>query len=181
MALCFGFMGDNRELVQKWNEALNSMRNDWTLSALADKYVKNFQKNNSPYEYIYGIDERSKRKKKENEAIKFERFKDAPTIKVAITGDLPPIDYVAEDGMPAGYNAAVLAEIGRRLKVNIVTVNVSTGARTAALVSGRVDVVFWYEVDRSLESQLDAPENIILSSPYYEWNTFMHLRNADDE
>ena len=83
--------------------------------------------------------------------------------------------------MPAGYNAAVLAEIGRRLKVNIYTVNVSTGARTAALVSGRVDVVFWYEVDRSLESQLDAPENIILSSPYYEWNTFMHLRNADDE
>ena len=49
MALCFGFMGDNRELAQKWNEALNSMRNDWTLSALADKYVKNFPNNNNSY------------------------------------------------------------------------------------------------------------------------------------
>ena len=181
MALCFGFMGDNRELAQKWNDALNSMRNDWTLLALADKYVKNFPKNNSPYEYVYGIDEKSKKKKKENEAIKFERFKGAPTVRVAITGDLPPVDYIAEDGMPAGYNAAVLAEIGRRLKVNISTVNVDTGARTAALVSGRVDVVFWYEVDTSIETQLDVPENIILSSPYYEWNTFMHIRIAEDD
>ena len=178
MSLCFGFMGDNRELAQKWDNALNSMRNDWTLNALADKYVKNFPKNNSPYEYIYG---NNSRKKKKNDEVKFERFKDAPTIRVAITGDLPPIDYISEDGMPAGYNAAVLAEIGRRLKVNIATVNVNTGARTAALVSGRVDVVFWYEVDKSLEAQLDSPENIILSSPYYEWNVFMHLRNADDE
>lgn len=177
MALCFGFLGDNRELAQKWNEALNSMRNDWTLIALASKYVKNFPENNNSYEYIYGNDSR----KKKNDDVKFERFKGAPTIRVAITGDLPPVDYIAEDGMPAGYNAAVLAEIGRRLKVNISTVNVSTGARTAALVSGRVDVVFWYEVDHSLESQLDSPEDIILSSPYYEWNVFMHLRNADDE
>jgi polar amino acid transport system substrate-binding protein len=177
MSLCFGFMGDNRELAQKWDNALKSMRDDLTLIALANKYVKNFPQNNNPYEYIYGNDSR----KKNNDAVKFERFKGAPTIRVAITGDLPPIDYIAEDGMPAGYNAAVLAEIGRRLKVNITTVNVSTGARTAALVSGRVDVVFWYEVDHSLESQLDSNEDIILSSPYYEWNVFMHLRNADDE
>ena len=174
MALCFGFMGNNRELAVKWDNALNSMRDDWTLLALADKYVKNFPKNNSPYEYVYGIDEKSKKKKKQNEAIKFERFKGAPTVRVAITGDLPPVDYIAEDGMPAGYNAAVLAEIGRRL-------NVDTGARTAALVSGRVDVVFWYEVDTSVESQLDVPEEIILSSPYYEWNTFMHIRYSDEE
>lgn len=177
MSLCFGFMGDNRELAQKWDNALKSMRDDLTLIAFANKYVKNFPQNNNSYEYIYGNDSR----KKKNDAVKFERFKGAPTIRVAITGDLPPIDYIAEDGMPAGYNAAVLSEIGKRLKVNITTVNVSTGARTAALVSGRVDVVFWYEVDHSLESQLDSPEDIILSSPYYEWNVFMHLRNADDE
>ncbi len=178
MALCFGFMKNNQELMQKWNAALNSMRNDWTLTALAEKYVKNFPQNNNPYEYIYGND---KKRKKENDKVKFERFKGAPTIKVAVTGDLPPIDYVAEDGMPAGYNAAVLAEIGKRLKVNIYTVNVSTGARTAALVSGRVDVVFWYEVDKSAKAQLDVPDDVILSVPYYEWNMFLHLRLAGDE
>ena len=178
MALCFGFMKNNRELMHKWNQALTSMRNDLTLSALAEKYIKNFPKNKNPYEYIYGTD---KKRKKENDAIKFERFRDAPTIRVAVTGDLPPVDYIAEDGMPAGYNAAVLAEIGRRLKVNISTVNVSTGARTAALVSGRVDAVFWYEVDKSVNTQPDVPDDVILSVPYYEWNMFLHLRIADDE
>ncbi len=172
MNLCFGFMKDNRALLNKWNSALISMRNDFTLAGLYQKYIKNFPKDDS-YDYIYGIN--SKTKKKQNE-IKFEHFKDAPTVRVAITGDLPPVDFIAEDGMPAGYSTAVLAEIGKRLKVNIFLVNVNAGARTAALTSGRADVVFWYEVNKALETQPDVPNNVILSEPYLEWNTFVHLQ-----
>ena len=65
---------------------------------------------------------------------------------------------------------------GKRLKINIETVSLNSRARTSALVSGRADVVFWFEVDKSMQTQLDVPEGVILSDPYYEWNKFIHLR-----
>lgn len=177
MALCFGFLKDNKELRDKWNSALRAIRDDNTLAGFENKYIRNFPKDTS-YDYIYGIDK--KKRDKEN-AIRFDRFKDAETIRVALTGDLPPVDFTAEDGTPAGYSVAVLAEIGKRLHVNIMPVNISAGARTAALVSGRADIVFWYEVNESLETQPDVPDEVILSEPYLVWEKFIHVRYDDDD
>ena len=67
----------------------------------------------------------------------------AETIKVAITGLMPPIDYIAPDGTPAGFNTAVLAEISKRIGKNIELVQVNSLGRATALASGTVDVVFW--------------------------------------
>lgn len=67
----------------------------------------------------------------------------AETIRVAVTGSLPPMDYVAPDGTPAGFNTALLAEISRRVNKNIELVQVDSMGRAAALASGTVDVVFW--------------------------------------
>jgi ABC-type amino acid transport substrate-binding protein len=53
------------------------------------------------------------------------------------------MDYVAADGTPAGFNTAVLAEIGNRLGKNIEIVVVDSLGRAAALASGAVDAVFW--------------------------------------
>ena len=159
MGLAFGFRDDSRELRRKFNEALNHMRDNWILQSIEGLYLA------SP-----GIDE--------PEPVEFEKFPGADTIKVAVTGDLPPIDYIAPDGTPAGFNTAVLAEIGAYLKKNIQLVEIASGARTAALVSGRADVVFWYEIDTSSEVQNDVPKGVILSEPYYTWNRFIHIRKA---
>ena len=67
----------------------------------------------------------------------------AETIRVAVTGSLPPMDYFAGDGTPAGFNTGIMAEIGRRTGKNIEFVSVVAGARLLALSSGSVDVVFW--------------------------------------
>ena len=67
----------------------------------------------------------------------------AETIKVAVTGSLPPMDYVAPDGTPAGFNTALLAEISQRIGKNIELVVVDSVGRAAALASGTVDAVFW--------------------------------------
>jgi ABC-type amino acid transport substrate-binding protein len=67
----------------------------------------------------------------------------AQTIKVAVTGALPPMDYVAADGSPAGFNTALLAEISNRIGKNIELVVVDSVGRAAALASGTVDAVFW--------------------------------------
>ena len=70
-------------------------------------------------------------------------FEGADTIKVAVTGSLPPMDYVGPDGAPAGFSTAVLAEIAKRLGKNIEIVVVDSVGRAAALASGVVDAVFW--------------------------------------
>ena len=97
----------------------------------------------------------------------------------------------AGDGQPAGYNTAILSEIGRRLGKNIQMINISTGGRSSALSSGRADVVFWYRTTESvlddgdseadpIESLfLDAPEGVILSLPYYSWNKEVIIMKAE--
>ena len=70
-------------------------------------------------------------------------FDGAVTIKVGVTGDMPPMDFVAANGKAAGFNIALLAEIANRAKVNFELVQIETGSRAMALSSGKVDVVFW--------------------------------------
>ena len=156
-SISFGFRADDGEaLCKKFNDALAGMKADGTLEALKRKYCGN-----------PGQDKL--------DSVKLEKLPDAETVRVAVTGDLPPVDFVAADGEPAGFNTAILAEIGRRANINIEPVYVETAARTAALMSGRVSVVFWYQFLAGAEHQADAPEGVIFSEPYYDWNIFLHV------
>ena len=127
----------------------------------------------------------------EPEAVKFTNFKDYKTIRVAVTGDLPPIDFIAADGTPTGYNTAILSEIGKRIKKNIRLVSIEAGARSAALAGERVDVVFWYRSTDGIKAPKQAKgknlknvmkdnlDGVILSEPYYEWDTDLIIGLAD--
>lgn len=158
----FGFRKDDGDALRvKFNEALQAMKADGTLVGLQTKYIAN-PGANAP------------------EAVTFEKFEGAETIKVAVTGDLPPIDYVAADGTPAGFNTAILAEIGKRLKVNIELMNIESGARAAALSSKRADVVFWFQVRAGEGVQPDVPEGVILSESYYDWTKYLHIRKKGE-
>ena len=169
--ISFGFKRGNSALQKEFNTAIEAMKKDGTLSRLEDKFIANAGTS-------------------EPEQVKFQQFKGAQTIRVAVTGDMPPIDYIAADGRPAGYNTAILAEIGKRLKKNIRLVSVDSGGRTAALASERVDVVFWYRNTEGLKVPAkfkgknlggvmkDSAEGVILSSPYYEWDTDLIIGRA---
>ncbi len=158
----FGFKADNIELQKEFNAALAEMKTDGTLKKFAEIYITNSGS-------------------REPEPIRPVKIKNAPEIKIAVTGDMPPIDMFAGDGQPAGYNTAVLSELGKRLKKNIKFINTDAGGRSAALMSGRADAVFWY---RSTQSNIkgndpldkifkDVPEGVILSLPYYSWQNEM--------
>lgn len=162
MGLAFGFRADNTGLRDKFSQAVTAMRDDWTLSALEGMYLA------SPGRNVPN-------------PVEFAKFDGAMTITAAVTGDIPPVDYMTADGTPAGFSTAVLAEIGKRLGVNIRLMSVESGARSAALASGRADVVFWYEVDKGAESQPDIPEGVIVSETYYDWEKFIHLRKSVDK
>ena len=161
-SLAFGFRkNDDPALRSKFNEALMSMKADGTLAILRSKYI------DEP-----GLDD--------PEPVKFEKFDNVDTtIKVAVTGDLPPIDFIAPDGTPAGFNTAVIAEIAKRLKINVELVNIASGARAASLASKRSDVVFWFQFYEASDIQPDLPEDVVSSEPYYTWNEGLYLKLKD--
>ena len=120
----FMMLEENSELRDQFDQAIDEMKADGTLDELIQTYITDTAESGEP------------------EAIAFEQFEGDP-IKVAVTGSLPPMDYVAADGTPAGFNTAVLAEIGKRLEKNIEIVQVDSVGRALALAQGNVDVVFW--------------------------------------
>ena len=167
--ISFGFKEGNDPLCKEFNDAITAMKNDGTLARLERDYIKDF-----------GAEE--------PEQIKFEEFEGAATIKAAVTGDLPPIDFIGADGRPAGYNTAILAEIGKRLKQNIRLISVNAGGRSAALASERADVVFWYRNTEGVKTpdtanvkgfMKDSVGGVILSVPYYEWDTDIVIGRAE--
>ena len=152
--LSMGFK-DGSKWFQPFNSAIKAMNEDNTLLLLKAQYVDYAKDDPKP--------------------ITFEKFPDAETVKIAITGDMPPLDYIAPDGSAAGFNTALLAEIGRRLKVNIELLSVNAGARAAALASGRADGVFWFWFDKSTKTPRDVPAGVSLTEPYYTYDTIMYI------
>ncbi len=99
------------------------------------------------------------------------KYDDAETVRIAVTGDLPPMDCILADGTPAGFNTAFLAELSRRIHRNFELVSISAGARQAAISSGRVDALFWarnvYTSKRELlPYPLDKLSGVAISEPY---------------
>lgn len=157
--LAFGFRrSDGLALRDNFDKALKEMKADGTLSRLQSMYL---------------TDEKDNLK-----SVEIAEFNDADTIKVAVTGDLPPIDSDRKDNTPRGFSTALLAEIGKRLHLNIRFVNVAAGSRAIFLASKRVDVVLWFRFDRGQDRQPDVLDGVILSEPYYEWNEYLHIRQT---
>ena len=150
-AFCLSMRESDQDLYNQVDRTVKEMRDDGTTEKLTKQYLDNLKIGEEP------------------EPIKIEHFEGADTIKVAITGDLPPIDLILADGTPAGFNTAMLSEIGKRLHKNIELVQIESAARAAALKSGQVDISFWAIVPMSqiIPANADTPEGIVLSTPYY--------------
>ena len=163
-SFCFALRDDETELRDSLNMVIKEMQADGTLDRLTKEYITDISTEMEP------------------SAVELPHFDSAQTIKVAVTGDLPPLDFVSADGKPAGFNTAVLAEIGNRTLKNIELVQVDSGARAAALTSNQVDVVFWaiVPVSEIIPSDTDKPSGIILSEPYYK-DKVVHIVFKDEE
>ena len=67
-------------------------------------------------------------------------------------------------------NTALLSAISKIVGKNFALVQVAGGARTAALSSKQVDVIFWVTVplDETIVPQnLDKPDDAIVTEPYF--------------
>ncbi len=132
----------NTELQSELNGAIRTLKEDGTIDKLAAAWVDNVTDENlkaEPQEKIEGAD----------------------TLYIGISGDVAPLDYVSADGTPAGFNVALMNEIGRLLGKNIEFVVVSTDAKFSSILSGKIDAFFWHI------SILPLPETIAVTDSYY--------------
>ena len=114
----------NKEVYDILNNAIKAMKEDGTLDTLIQNELKAYINSDpTPKDLPH--------------------FDGAKTIKIGVTGDIPPMDYVAANGKAAGFNIALLAEIATRAQVNIELVQIETASRPMALSSNKVDAVFW--------------------------------------
>ena len=160
-AFCCALRKENAELLQSMNQAIADMEEEGTLDRLVKEYITDIKNGQDP------------------PPVATPKFPGAETIRVAVTGDLPPIDMILPDGSPAGFNTAVLSEIGRRIEKNIEIIRVDSGARITALTSGQVDAVFWAVVPAepltARPPEISPSLDISTTRPYYK-DEIVHLK-----
>ena len=151
-SFCFALRKEDSELKDSFDGAIKSMKDDGTLDNLVKTYITDL--------------------KEDPPAVDIENISGADTIKVGITGDLPPLDLILSDGTAAGFNTAVLSEISKRIGKNIELVQIESGARAAAFTSKKIDVIFWAIIPSNeiFPSDIDKPENVEMTSAYYRDN-----------
>lgn len=161
---CFAVRKDDTELKTELDKAVNDMKADGTLDKLVQEYITDVKSDNVPKVDLPHVD-------------------GAQTIKVGVTGDLPPLDLIMPDNTPAGFNTAILAEISKRINRNIEVVQIESGARAAALTSKLIDVIFWVVVpfgNDDIPADIDKPEGLELSAPYFK-DTITHIKLKGDK
>ena len=152
---CFAVRESDIKLKNSLNRAIKSMIDDGKLASLSKTYIVDIKNGAEP------------------PAVPITKIEGAETIKVALTGDLPPFDMVLADGTPAGFSTAVLAEISKRINKNIELVSVDSAAHAAILASKGADVVFWVAVPKDsilIPVNIDQPAGIAITEPYYQDN-----------
>ncbi|MBR0289161.1 MAG: transporter substrate-binding domain-containing protein, partial [Selenomonadaceae bacterium] len=83
---CFAVRKEDTALKADLDKAINEMKADGSLDKLAKEYVTDIEKGKEP------------------PAVEIPMTDGAQIIKVGVTGDLPPLDYVSADGKAAGFN-----------------------------------------------------------------------------
>jgi len=154
-SFCFAVRKGDKMLKNDLNKAIKEMTTDGTLIKLSKQYIIDIKGGTEP------------------PAVEISEIEGADTIKVAVTGDLPPFDMISADGTPTGFSTAVLSEVSKRIGKNIELISIDSGARASILSSKGADVVFWVAVPKDntlIPANIDQPEGIDITDPYYHDN-----------
>ena len=156
-SFCLAVRKEDTPLLDALNFALHTLKEEGTIDYIAKSYIFYLNPNDAvPIVEIPKID-------------------GAETLKVGVTGDLPPFDLILDDGTPTGFSARMLVDIGKILNKNIELVKITGGERETALTSKKIDVALWaivssenHEKAGSIAKNIDVPDTLAVTSPYYE-------------
>lgn len=146
-------MKDNKKLCDKISKIIVDMKNDGTLNDLKKRYIDS-------------VIDGEKYKK-----VDLAHIKGGKKVTIAVTGDLPPMDYINYDGEVVGYNLALIAELGKRGKINFDIKKIDSSDRKQILFDKKADVVFWGCKEKSdvldNEWQPDIMKDVVCTDSYY--------------
>ena len=157
-SFCFAVRKEDTALKAELDKAIDAMKADGTLDKLIKTYITDVKPDNIP-------------------EVEIPMTEGAELIKVGVTGDLPPLDYVSPDGSPAGFNTAVLAEISKRIGKNVEVIDIDSGARSSALSAKMIDVIFWaiLPTGEKVPADIDKPDGAEFTKPYFQ-DDVAHLK-----
>jgi ABC-type amino acid transport substrate-binding protein len=140
---------EDQLLKEDLDKGISTLQDNGTLNTLESRWITNLSENDPVSEPMPKIE-------------------GAKTVYVGVSGDWKPLDYIAADGRPAGYNVAILSEIGKLLNINFEFVSIEADARFTALFSKKIDVIF-YHFQSSNTDYFDEFKNPnwIGTKPYY--------------
>lgn len=157
---------DNQELCDRISAAIENLIADGTVESLKKQYIDDVIAGTEPTVVEPAV------------------FEGGDTLRIALTGDRPPMDYFSESGIPSGFNTALVSEVAKQLEMNVQFISVDTGARAIALSSGEADIVFWTQLgefdDWEKANTEDVPEHTIPTHPYLRSKeTFVVLSDSE--
>ncbi len=146
MAVRFG----DQQLKEDLDKAITTLQDNGMLKKIEDQWINNLPVANEP-------------------SIKaISKIDGAKTVYVGVSGNYVPLDYIAADGTPSGFNVALLSEIGKLINVNFVLISVDAQAKFAALGSKKIDVVFSQMYNQQVSSLFKGLNNkYSMTKPYY--------------
>ena len=146
---------DDTELYNTLQDGIQALKGDGSLDTLIDTYITNISTDGSEDSSQQGTED---------------------SYVVGVTGDLPPLDYVAADGTPAGFNVALMNAISDKMNVPFTFVQVEADARLSALSSGKIDVIFWYGNVQGYTSEKDE---LLITDEYYTDTVYYVTKSFD--
>ena len=145
---------EDEALYEQLQGGIQALRADGSLDALVETYITNISVDAAADSTPAGED----------------------AYVVGVTGDLPPLDYVAADGTPSGFNVALMNAISETMDLPFTFVQVEADARLSALSSGKIDVVFWYG---NVQGYTSEREELLLTDTYYTDNVYYVTKEFD--
>jgi ABC-type amino acid transport substrate-binding protein len=155
----FALRADDTEFRDEINALINAMLADGTLDELKEIYVTGLK----PEMQLTGK--------------VMPRFDGAPVYRIGLSGEVPPFDYAAADGSPAGFCAELLALLSEALEVNFEILIMPNESKFMALAAGTIDMFYNHAIGVDLETANRnlQERNITLTESYASFDTLGFL------
>ena len=138
-------------LQQELNAAVSELEDGGTLTALKVAYVDA----DEPLDLYEKKDSSGKR-----------------TLYVGVTGTVPPIDRVDENGVPCGFSVAFLAELEKRTGYRFETVVIEPQDSFTLLKNGKVDLLLAYGTSKNTSP---GEKDYLVTKGYYTMQEYAYL------
>lgn len=138
-------------LQQELNAAISELEDDGTLAALTVAYV----------------DADEPLKLYENKASSGKK-----PLYVGVTGTVPPLDRLDENGTPCGFSVAFLRALGERTGYRFETIVIEPKDSFTVLNSGKVDLLFAYGTSKNTSP---GEKDYLVTKGYYTMQEYAYL------